>query len=148
LKKLFLIKPVYWDAQKRWQRKKAVSAIPTGSKYETRWICIYCKWDDTTTYVEVCEFLRGIAPKPRPIPADRFAIDVTNLADIFTVDRRNKVRKKLKISAQTDGPFWRYRWWKYRYSAIFGVLFRTILSRKFPPFSKKMIRVITEIVLL
>jgi hypothetical protein len=55
----------------------------------------------------------GIAPKPRPIPADRCAIDVTDLADIFTVGRSNKVRKKLKISAQTDEPFWRYRHRKY-----------------------------------
>ncbi len=78
----------------------------------------------------------GIAPKPRPIPADRCAIDVTNLVGIFTVDRSNKVRKKPKISAQTDEPFWRYSRWKYSYSAIFGVPFRATLSSKFP-FSKE-----------
>jgi hypothetical protein len=38
----------------------------------------------------------------------RCSIDVTDLADIFTVDRPNQVRKKLKISAQTVEPFWRY----------------------------------------
>jgi len=53
-------------------------------------------------------FLGGIARKPRPIPAYRCSIDVTDLADIFTVDRPNQVRKKLKISAQTVEPFWRY----------------------------------------
>jgi hypothetical protein len=38
----------------------------------------------------------------------RCSIDLTNLADIFTVGRPNKVRKKLKISAQTNHPFWIY----------------------------------------
>jgi hypothetical protein len=57
--------------------------------------------------------LGGIAPKPRPIPAYRCAINVTDLADIFTVGRPNIFRQKLKISAQTDEPFWRYRHRKY-----------------------------------
>jgi hypothetical protein len=39
----------------------------------------------------------------------RCLIDVTDLADIFTVGRSNKVRKKPKISAQKCEPFWRYR---------------------------------------
>jgi hypothetical protein len=36
------------------------------------------------------------------------------LADIFTVVRPKIVRKKLKISAQMDESFWRYRRYKYR----------------------------------
>ncbi len=35
-------------------------------------------------------------------------IDVTALADIFTVGRANIFRQKTKISAQTDKPVWRY----------------------------------------
>ncbi len=42
--------------------------------------------------------LGGIAPKPRPISADRYAINVTDSADIFTEGSPNEVRKKLKIS--------------------------------------------------
>jgi hypothetical protein len=38
----------------------------------------------------------------------RCSIDVTDLADIFTVGRANIFRKKPKISAQTDQPVWRY----------------------------------------
>jgi hypothetical protein len=52
--------------------------------------------------------LGGIARKPRPIPAYRCSIDVTDLTDIFAVDSPNQVRRKLKISAQTVEPFWRY----------------------------------------
>ena len=55
----------------------------------------------------------GIAPKPRPIPADPCAIDVTDLVDIFTVGRPNQVRKKPKISAQKCEPFSRYKCHKY-----------------------------------
>ncbi len=39
--------------------------------------------------------------------------NVTDSADIFTVGRAIIVRKKLKISAQTDEPFWRYNPYKY-----------------------------------
>jgi len=49
--------------------------------------------------------LRGIALKPRPVPTETCSIDVTDLADIFTVGRPDKVTKKLKILAQTDEPF-------------------------------------------
>jgi hypothetical protein len=38
----------------------------------------------------------------------RCAINLTDLADIFTVSRANIFRKKPKISAQTDQPVWRY----------------------------------------
>jgi hypothetical protein len=58
--------------------------------------------------------LRVIARKPRPFPAERCSIDLTDLADFFTVGRPNIVRKKLKISAQMDESFWRYRRYKYR----------------------------------
>jgi hypothetical protein len=58
-------------------------------------------------------YIRGIARKPRPIPAYRCAINVTDLPDIFTVGRSNKVRKKPKMSAQKGEPFSRYRHRKY-----------------------------------
>jgi len=38
----------------------------------------------------------------------RCSTDVTDLADIFTVDSPSQVKEKLKISAQTAKPFWRY----------------------------------------
>ena len=41
------------------------------------------------------------------------SIDVTNLADIFTGYRTRCPRKNLKISAQIDEPFGRYRGYKY-----------------------------------
>jgi hypothetical protein len=53
-------------------------------------------------------YIRGIALKPHPIYPGPCSIDVTDLADIFTVDRANIFRKKPKISAQTDQPVWRY----------------------------------------
>ena len=43
----------------------------------------------------------------------RCSIDVTDLADFFTVGRPNIVRKKPKISAQMDESFPRYRRYKY-----------------------------------
>jgi hypothetical protein len=43
----------------------------------------------------------------------RCSIDVTDLADIFTVGRPNQVRKKPKISAQKCEPFSRYKCHKY-----------------------------------
>jgi hypothetical protein len=52
--------------------------------------------------------LGAIAPKPRPVPVEGCSIDLTDLADIFTVGRPNIFRNKPKISAQTDEPFWRY----------------------------------------
>ncbi len=63
-------------------------------------------WTNHYSYVGV------IARKPRPPPAEPCSINATDLADIFTVDRPNIVRKKLKISAQTDEPFWRYTRYK------------------------------------
>ena len=57
-----------------------------------------------------------IARKPRPIPAELCSIDVTDLADIFTVGRPYKVTTKIKISAQMDKPLWRYRHYKCRWS--------------------------------
>ncbi len=67
-------------------------------------------YDEAPANQESREFnfqLRGIAPKPRPIPAEHCSIDVTNLVDIFTVGRSYKVRKKLKISALKSELFWR-----------------------------------------
>jgi len=43
----------------------------------------------------------------------RSAINVADLTHFFTVCRLNIVRKKLKISAQMDESFWRYRRYKY-----------------------------------
>ena len=50
---------------------------------------------------------------PQPISTERCSIDLTDLADIFTVDSPHRVRNKLKISAQTDEPFFRYTRYKY-----------------------------------
>jgi hypothetical protein len=46
--------------------------------------------------------------KPRPFYKKRCLINLTDSANILLVRRPNKVRKKLKILAQTDEPFWRY----------------------------------------
>jgi hypothetical protein len=53
------------------------------------------------------------------------------LTDIFTVDRPYEVRKKLKVSAQTDELLWRYRHYKYRYSAEFEAFSRADFSVNF-----------------
>ena len=54
-----------------------------------------------------------IACKPRPTQADPCSIYVTDLADIFTGYRTKCLRKNLKISAQIDDLFRRYRGCKY-----------------------------------
>ena len=64
--------------------------------------------------IDACGPLRGIAPKPRPLTAKGCSIDVTDFADIFTVDRPSILRTKSKISAQMDEPFQRYACDKYR----------------------------------
>ena len=64
------------------------------------------------TYENLHEFLAylgGIASKPRPISTERCSTDLTDLIDIFTVDRLCKVKKKSIISAQTDEAGLRYR---------------------------------------
>jgi len=61
----------------------------------------------------VQNYVGSIAPKLRPTPADRYAVEVIDLADIFTVDRPYIVKKKLKISVQTDELFQRYRHYQY-----------------------------------
>ncbi len=60
-----------------------------------------------------------------------YAIDVTDSVDIFTKGSLNKVRKKLKLSAQTGEPFWRYRRSKHQGSDIFEVLGSAVLFSKF-----------------
>ena len=54
-------------------------------------------------------FLGGIAGKPRPISTERCSADLTDLIDIFTVDRPYEVKKKSIISAQTDETGLTYR---------------------------------------
>ncbi len=49
----------------------------------------------------------GIASKLQPIYAEPCSVDVADLTDIFTLDSPHRVRKKLKISTQTDEPFLR-----------------------------------------
>jgi hypothetical protein len=75
--------------------------------------------------------LGAIAPKPRPILLERCSIDVSDLADIFTVDRSYEVRKKLKVSAQKDELLWRYRHYNYRYSTKFEAFSRTVFFSQF-----------------
>jgi hypothetical protein len=41
------------------------------------------------------------------VPAEPCSIDLINLANIFTIGKYTWVRKKLKLSAQTDEVFWR-----------------------------------------
>jgi len=50
-------------------------------------------------------YLGAIAGKPRPTPVYRCSMNISNLAETFTINRSNIVRKKLKISAQTDELF-------------------------------------------
>ncbi|CAF4721298.1 unnamed protein product, partial [Rotaria socialis] len=56
----------------------------------------------------VMDTVGGIARKPRPVTAKGCSIDLTDLAHIFKVGSPNKVSKKLKVSARTDDPFWKY----------------------------------------
>jgi len=56
---------------------------------------------DSITSPIFFEYLGDTASKPRPISADRCAMNVTDWADISTGGNSNRVRKKLKISAQT-----------------------------------------------
>ncbi len=56
---------------------------------------------------------------------------MTNLADIFTVGRPYIDMMNLKISVQTDEPFWRYSRYNYRHSILFSVLYDRVFSSKF-----------------
>ncbi|CAF4582505.1 unnamed protein product, partial [Rotaria socialis] len=53
-------------------------------------------------------FKVGIASKPRPFSAEPCSIDLTDLADISTVDTYIRARNKPKVLSQTDEPFSRY----------------------------------------
>ncbi len=55
----------------------------------------------------------GIAPTGQPNSHRPCSIDVTDFADIFTVDRSHKVMNITKILAHLNKPFRRYRCHKY-----------------------------------
>ncbi len=72
---------------------------------------------------DILLFLRVIAHKRRPNSARPCSIDVSDFADIFTVDRSNKVRNIPKISAHLNKPFRRYRRYKYGCIQYIGYIF-------------------------
>ena len=57
----------------------------------------------------------------------RCSIDVSDLADIFTVEGSNSIINNLKISAHLDEPLKRYKRYKYRRSIILGISFQALV---------------------
>jgi hypothetical protein len=58
-----------------------------------------------TNHTSLFSFISLCLPKPQPVHTYGRSIDVIDLADIFTVGKPRKFKRKLKISAQTHEPF-------------------------------------------
>lgn len=95
----------------------------------------------STSFVEFCTKPRGLIGNPESfvfpyesmhVSHDRpCSIDLSDSADIITVDRSHIGMINLKISAQTDKLFWRYSHRKYGLSVPFRMLHRKTAISKF-----------------
>ena len=69
--------------------------------------------------------IKGVPRKPRPILPERCVMNVSDLADSFTIDRSYEAEKKSKIWGQTDEAVLRYRTPKFRFSEKFEIFYGT-----------------------
>ena len=72
------------------------------------------------------------------------SIDLSDSAEIITVDRSHIGMINLKISAQTDKLFWRYSHHKYGLSVPFRMLHRKTAISKFADLSTVIISAESE----
>ena len=80
------------------------------------------------TTANPCSYRQGIRPTARPVTAELYPIDLTDLARFPTGDTYIWIENSPKVSARTNVPLWRYGTCNLRYWGTFWRVFQSHIS--------------------